>query len=144
MATAEITKRFRFESAHRLEHHKGKCSRPHGHSYILEVSVRGVVRGVTPGDSSSGMVMDFDDLSKIVRECVIDPYDHQDLNVRVPVYTTAENMALHFFKRIRMFLNARGFGDVTLTKVKLNEMESGWVTVTADDLADDSLPELPA
>jgi 6-pyruvoyltetrahydropterin/6-carboxytetrahydropterin synthase len=36
-----IRKRFRFESSHVLPHHTGKCARLHGHSYRLEVTVRG-------------------------------------------------------------------------------------------------------
>lgn len=56
---AELSREFSFESAHYLpnvpEGHK--CGRMHGHSYTVEVQVRG------PVDQSTGFVQDFGDLS---------------------------------------------------------------------------------
>ena len=49
MNYAIITKTFRFESAHHLPGHSGKCARPHGHSYRLEVAVRGPIRHAPGG-----------------------------------------------------------------------------------------------
>lgn len=72
-----ICKQFRFEAAHVLPHHPGKCSRLHGHSYRLEVFVEGPVQEHGP---ASGMVEDFDVIARIVRERVIDRLDHRSLN----------------------------------------------------------------
>ena len=36
----EVTKIFRFESAHNLPNYEGDCANLHGHSYKLEVTVR--------------------------------------------------------------------------------------------------------
>jgi 6-pyruvoyltetrahydropterin/6-carboxytetrahydropterin synthase len=72
-----IRKLFTFEAAHVLPHHGGKCARPHGHSYRLEVVVSGPLREDGP---DRGMVMDFADVKTIVDAEVIDRLDHRDLN----------------------------------------------------------------
>jgi 6-pyruvoyltetrahydropterin/6-carboxytetrahydropterin synthase len=72
-----IRKQFTFEAAHVLPFHKGKCSRLHGHSYRLEVTVTGPLREI---GSDAGMVMDFGDLSTVVKREVLEKLDHQYLN----------------------------------------------------------------
>jgi 6-pyruvoyltetrahydropterin/6-carboxytetrahydropterin synthase len=85
----QIRKHFRFEAAHVLPHHPGKCSRLHGHSYRLEVAVDGTPRESGP---AAGMVVDFDDLARVVRTEVIDRLDHASLNDLLP-NPTAELIA---------------------------------------------------
>lgn len=65
-----ITLTEKFEAAHRLEHHKGKCSNIHGHSYIVTVFVE-----ATTVNEETGMIMDFGDLKKVLKE-VCDKFDH--------------------------------------------------------------------
>ncbi len=89
---AFLSKQFRFEAAHSLPGHRGKCARPHGHSYLLEVTLRGPIKR-SPGASDDGMVMDFAELSDLVQQVVLDRLDHQDLNVVTGIRTTAENLA---------------------------------------------------
>jgi 6-pyruvoyltetrahydropterin/6-carboxytetrahydropterin synthase len=72
-----IRKTFRFEAAHVLPFHPGKCARLHGHSYRFEVAVAGPLQTSGP---ATGMVVDFDDLSAIVRPLVVDRLDHSSLN----------------------------------------------------------------
>ena len=71
----EIFKEFGFEAAHRLpnvpEGHK--CARLHGHSFRVEVHVRGDV------DPRLGWVMDFAEVKAAVKP-VIDRLDHYYLN----------------------------------------------------------------
>lgn len=55
-----VTKEFRFEAAHRLIKHPGKCKHLHGHSYKIEVTVTGEV------DDETGMLVDFSKLSEAV------------------------------------------------------------------------------
>jgi len=86
----EIRKCFRFEAAHVLPHHAGKCARLHGHSYRLDVAVIGSLQ--TTG-SATGMVVDFDELGDAVRAHVIEPLDHSSLNERI-ANPTAELIAL--------------------------------------------------
>ncbi len=70
-----ITKEFRFEMAHSLPNHAGLCKNIHGHSYTLSVTIIGTPN---PGknDPDAGMVMDFGDLKRIVRETIISKFDH--------------------------------------------------------------------
>ncbi len=70
-----ITKAFKFEMAHALKGYDGPCRNIHGHSYELLVTVAG--RPVTDESNPKlGMVMDFGDLKKIVRQAVVDEFDH--------------------------------------------------------------------
>lgn len=71
----EICKEFGFESAHRLpnvaEDHK--CARLHGHSFRVEVHVRGEV------DPAMGWVMDFAEIGDAC-EPIRESLDHRYLN----------------------------------------------------------------
>lgn len=75
MSSIRITKKFTFETGHALYGYDGKCRNVHGHSYKLFVTVIG-----NPiADSSHvkfGMVIDFSDLKKIVKEEIVDVFDH--------------------------------------------------------------------
>ena len=73
----QIRKQFRFEAAHVLPYHPGKCARPHGHSYRLEVAIRGPVQTHGP---ACGMIEDFDVIAALVNREVIDVLDHTSLN----------------------------------------------------------------
>lgn len=68
----EITKEFRFEASHRLPKHPGHCSRLHGHSWRLWVTVEGQV------NEETGFVMDFLDLKRVVQP-IVDSLDHRHL-----------------------------------------------------------------
>ena len=70
-----VTKRFTFEMAHALHCHDGMCAQIHGHSYVLDVTLRGMPRQ-EPGDPKDGMVMDFAELKLFVNDAVIAYYDH--------------------------------------------------------------------
>lgn len=72
-----ITKTYRFEASHVLPHHNGKCANLHGHSYRLDVSVEGPLLA---GGPQAGMVMDFAELSRAVKQHVVDRLDHTHLN----------------------------------------------------------------
>lgn len=125
MGYAIITKVFPFEAAHHLCYHKGKCARPHGHSYKLEVSVRGEIKN-DPGESDHGMVMDFGDISQIVKETILSRLDHTDLNEVTGIYTTAEFLVHWIWDN----LVAGGFPDPMLYRMRLWETETGYVEVT--------------
>jgi len=125
MKLALLTKVFHFEAAHHLPDHKGKCARLHGHSYRLEVTLRGPIKH-KPGQSDDGMVMDFGDLSSFVRCSVIEQRDHQDLNAVTNIHTTAENLAHWIWDAL---LNA-GLPEELLYRIRLWETESGFVEIT--------------
>jgi 6-pyruvoyltetrahydropterin/6-carboxytetrahydropterin synthase len=92
----QIRKHFRFEAAHVLPHHPGKCARMHGHSYRLEVAIRGPIQSDGP---ARGMIEDFDRIKEIVRDHVIDALDHQNLNDTVD-NPTAENIVTWVWRRL--------------------------------------------
>ena len=65
----KIGKEFRWEMGHRLPEHDGNCRNLHGHSYRMVVEVEGDI------DAATGMVMDFGDISKVVKPTV-EELDH--------------------------------------------------------------------
>ena len=75
MSKIRITKEFTFETGHALYGYDGKCRNVHGHSYKLSVTVIGTPIN-DPNHVKHGMVIDFTDLKKIVKEEIVDPYDH--------------------------------------------------------------------
>jgi 6-pyruvoyltetrahydropterin/6-carboxytetrahydropterin synthase len=68
----------------------------HGHSYRLDVAVRGPLRDAGP---AQGMVVDFDDIKRIVRERVVDVLDHRTLN-EFDDNPTVERMVLWAWTRL--------------------------------------------
>ncbi|HLG75986.1 MAG TPA: 6-carboxytetrahydropterin synthase [Ktedonobacteraceae bacterium] len=140
---AIITREFTFEACHHLPEHKGKCRRPHGHSYRLQVSLRGPILNA-PGQSDDGMVMDFDDLKRIVNTTILESLndsvprgkdaqpierggmDHNDLNALTGIRTTAENL-VHW---IWDALVIGGVPDALLFRIRLWETEKGYVEIT--------------
>src|SRR5581483_4654690 len=91
-----IRKTFRFEAAHVLPHHPGKCSRLHGHSYRLEVALEGPLQAAGP---AAGMVIDFDEVGRIVRETIVDELDHSSLNDRME-NPTSEHIVAWIWERL--------------------------------------------
>jgi 6-pyruvoyltetrahydropterin/6-carboxytetrahydropterin synthase len=128
MRYASITKIFRFEAAHQLPDHRGKCARLHGHSYKLEVTLRGPIKDAV-GMSDHGMVMDFADLSRIVNGAVIEQLDHQDLNAATGLYTTAENLVYWIWGEL---LNC-GLPQELLHRVRLWETENSFAEITQQE-----------
>ncbi|MEZ5988237.1 MAG: 6-carboxytetrahydropterin synthase QueD [Planctomycetota bacterium] len=104
-----VTKVFRFEAAHQLPDHPGKCRRLHGHGYRLEVTVGREV------DPRTGMVLDFYDLKRIVEDRVVSRLDHRYLNDLLQP-STAENLCLWI---------ARELAELPLVELRL------WETATS-------------
>jgi 6-pyruvoyltetrahydropterin/6-carboxytetrahydropterin synthase len=128
MKYASITKVFRFEAAHRLSEHQGKCARLHGHSYKLEITLRGPIKD-TPGKSDYGMVMDFADLSQVVKSAVLEQLDHHDLNAVTGVYTTAENLVHWIWSELINF----GLPKELLHRIRLWETETSFAEMTQQE-----------
>jgi 6-pyruvoyltetrahydropterin/6-carboxytetrahydropterin synthase len=103
-----IRKQFAFEAAHVLPFHTGKCSRLHGHSYRLDVSVGGPLQSDGP---ASGMVVDFDELARIVRSTIVDKLDHTHLNDTIE-NPTSENIVVWIWRRLAPQLP--GLAELTL------------------------------
>ena len=93
MSNIRITKQFSFETGHALYGYDGKCKNVHGHSYHLDVTVI----GQPISDSTHvkfGMVIDFSDLKKIVKEEIVTVFDHATVfNKNTPHVELANELA---------------------------------------------------
>jgi len=147
MSKIRVTKEFHFEMAHALWNYDGKCKYVHGHSYKLSVTVLG-----SPIDnwenSKNGMVMDFGDLKRIVKEQIVDIQDHALLlSHKVPdkdslknqqmyekcIFTdyqpTCENMLVDFAHRLQTNLPPH----VKLYSLRLQETATSYAEWFASD-----------
>jgi 6-pyruvoyltetrahydropterin/6-carboxytetrahydropterin synthase len=93
----ELSKVFTFEAAHSLPNVPAghKCGRLHGHSYHVEITVRG------PVNRQTGWLMDFAEL-KVKFKPLEDQLDHRFLN-EVPGLenSTSENLARWIWERLK-------------------------------------------
>jgi 6-pyruvoyltetrahydropterin/6-carboxytetrahydropterin synthase len=107
-----ITREFNFDSAHKLDWEPGKCKDLHGHTYKLQVAVKGDL-------NDSGIVINFKDLKDTVDKKVIEKLDHKYLNdiIKNP---TAENIAIWIWNMLRH--------DINLHEIKLWETLTCFVT----------------
>jgi 6-pyruvoyltetrahydropterin/6-carboxytetrahydropterin synthase len=148
MAKIRITKQFGFETGHALYGYDGKCRNVHGHSYKLSVTVIGEPNA-DPGFVKFGMVIDFTDLKKIVREEIVDVFDHATIFnentphvelaaelksrghhvILVPYQPTSENMVIDFANKIRKRLPA----TIALFSLKLQETDTSFAEWYASD-----------
>ena len=94
MNCVTITKIFSFEAAHALTGYNGPCKNIHGHSYKLWVTISGEV------DTNTGMILDFNDLKRIVYDTIISRFDHslilygEDKMVKAQAGVIAENLVV--------------------------------------------------
>ncbi|WP_452225354.1 6-pyruvoyl trahydropterin synthase family protein [Lacinutrix chionoecetis] len=141
MGNIRITKLFSFETGHALYGYDGKCKNVHGHSYKLSVTVFGQPISDT-SNVKFGMVIDFTDLKKIVKEEIVDVFDHatvfnkntphvelaKELKDRghsvllVNYQPTSEMMVIDFAKKIKKRLPK----NIQLHSLKLQETESSY------------------
>lgn len=147
MAKIRVTKEFRWEMAHALWNYDGLCKNIHGHSYILYVTVIGEPID-DKLDVKNGMVIDFGDLSRIVKKEIVNKMDHSVvLNKDVPdksfleveqmydrlfltdYQPTCENMVIDFANRIKQHLSS----EVELYSVKLYETAKSFAEWNKDD-----------
>jgi 6-pyruvoyltetrahydropterin/6-carboxytetrahydropterin synthase len=148
MSNIRITKQFSFETGHALYGYDGKCKNVHGHSYRLDVTVIG-----TPIAENTnvkfGMVIDFTDLKKIVKEEIVDVFDHatvfnkntphvelakelsdRDHNVLLVDYQpTSEMMVIDFAEKIKLRLPKK----IKLHSLKLQETATSFAEWFASD-----------
>ncbi len=148
MSTIRITKQFNFETGHALYGYDGKCKNVHGHSYKLSVTVIG--KPIRDNNHVKlGMVIDFGDLKKIVKEEIVNVYDHATIfnkhtphielarelknrghNVILAEYQpTSENMVIDFARKIRSRLP----NHIKLFSLKLQETETSFAEWYASD-----------
>lgn len=121
-----VTKRISFCASHRLHNPKLSDSvnreiyevcnnlNGHGHTYTLEVTVKGKT------NSDTGMVINVGELKRIIRREIYDHVDHKNLNIDVPwlnnILPTTENLCAAFWQRLE---NNIPYGE--LESIKLSE-----------------------
>jgi len=131
-----VFRRAHFNAAHRLnnpnwsvEENKrvfGLCNNDnyHGHNYDLEVKVVGIP------NPNTGYVIDMKYLSEIIKETVLDRFDHKNLNLDTVEFATlnpsAENIAIVIYELLRKRLDL----SVDL-KIRLYETERNFVEYPA-------------
>lgn len=120
---ATVCKTFKFEAAHQLPNHDGKCRNLHGHSYRVEVEAEGPVRR-SDGEPDEGMVLDFAVL-KAAWLPLFQQLDHRCLNdVIDDCPTTAENLAGWLLSELRAVVQE-------VTAVRVWETAGAWAEVRA-------------
>jgi 6-pyruvoyltetrahydropterin/6-carboxytetrahydropterin synthase len=148
MTKIRITKQFAFETGHALYGYDGKCKNVHGHSYKLDVTVIGTPIADTT-HVKYGMVIDFGDLKKIVKEDIVDVFDHatvfnkntphvelaNELSKRghnvllVDYQPTSEMMVIDFAEKIKRRLPK----TIQLFALKLQETATSYAEWYASD-----------
>lgn len=142
-----VTKQFTFDMAHALYGYDGPCKNIHGHTYVLSVTLIGRVLQEA-GQPKNGMLIDFTDLKKIVREKVVDIFDHAlvlngdsahakldqlEKNFEkvhfVNYQPSCENLVLDFLNRIRPALPS----TVAIHAIKLEETPTSFAEWFAAD-----------
>ncbi len=148
MSTIRITKQFDFEAGHALYGYDGKCKNVHGHSYKLSVTVIG--QPITDlNNVKCGMVIDFSDLKKIVKQEIVDKFDHATVfnkntphielanelkarghDVRLVEYQPTSEMMLIDFAEI---ISAKLPKEIKLHSLKLQETGTSHAEWYAED-----------
>jgi len=133
--------------AHALKGYDGPCRNIHGHSYELYVTVIGIPLQ-DPASPKNGMLMDFGELKKMVRNCIVEEFDHALVlnresadeflplrsevfgkTILVPYQPTSENLLIDFAARIIPLLPA----NIKLHNLRLRETVTSYAEWFASD-----------
>ena len=122
-----------FNAAHRLHNPAwteekndaifGLCNNPnfHGHNYELIVKIIGEV------DPATGYVIDLKIVSDLIKEEILDRFDHKNLNLDTVEFAnlnpTAENIVMVIYTLLRAKLDARFELSVRLYETERNFVE---------------------
>jgi 6-pyruvoyltetrahydropterin/6-carboxytetrahydropterin synthase len=137
MNKVAVYRKEHFNAAHRLHNPAwdetkndsvfGKCNNPnfHGHNYDLVVKIIG------EPDVQTGYVIDLKMLSEVIKENVLDRFDHKNLNLDTKEFKdlnpTAENIAIVIYNILREKI------DVKLElQIRLYETERNFVEYPAN------------
>ncbi len=140
-----LSKIFSLEMAHAITNYTGKCSNIHGHSYRLEITIQGSISQ----ENKNGMIIDFKNFKDIIKQHLINPYDHALLledtpelrewcskienftqNIKfLPFTPSTENILLYFVNIIEDKLPQH----VSLFSIRLFETEESYAEWFRDD-----------
>lgn len=105
-----------FDAAHFLRDYEGRCSRMHGHTWTVEVTLAGEELG------PSHLLVDFNDVKQLL-DRLLDQYDHACLNETPPfdeISPTSENLARSFFESLEKEVGGLA-QDIHLLRVRVAE-----------------------
>ncbi len=133
MEKVSVFRKEHFNAAHRLHNPNisdienlkifGKCNNAnyHGHNYDLIVKLTGEV------DAKTGYVYDMKLLGDIIKENVLDRFDHKNLNLDVKEFEglnpTAENIAITIYKILKAKIENRYEIKILLYETERNFVE---------------------
>ena len=133
MPRVTVNRKEHFNAAHRLynkswsdeknEQVFGKCNNPnwHGHNYEVIVSLTG------EPDAETGYVYDMKKLSNLVKEKVLNRFDHKNLNLDVTEFKnlnpTAENIVKVIYDLLRPEIEDEYDMKITLYETERNFVE---------------------
>jgi 6-pyruvoyltetrahydropterin/6-carboxytetrahydropterin synthase len=128
-----VIRKEHFNAAHRLFNPEwsdeknqeifGKCNNPnyHGHNYDLLVKLTGYP------DPKTGYVFDLKILSDIIKENILDVFDHKNLNLDVEYFKnlnpTAENIVVVIYDILRQKIDTKFDLKITLFETERNYVE---------------------
>jgi 6-pyruvoyltetrahydropterin/6-carboxytetrahydropterin synthase len=101
----------------------GKCNNPnyHGHNYDLLVKLTGLP------DPKTGYVFDLKILSDIIKENILDKFDHKNLNLDIEYFKnlnpTAENIVVVIYDILRQKIDTKFDLKITLFETERNYVE---------------------
>jgi len=116
-----VSKTFEFDFAHFLPNYLGKCRKLHGHRGRLLIEIEDYVNPET------GMVMDFVEINKVIKEEIVNELDHSFLN-RIIKKPTAENIVKWIWEKLEF----SGFNN--LKRIKFWETPSSCCILTKKDM----------
>ncbi|MDA3892619.1 MAG: 6-carboxytetrahydropterin synthase [Salinivirgaceae bacterium] len=147
MALIRVTKEFNFEMAHALKNYDGPCKHIHGHSYKLFVTVIGQPN-TDEGNPKLGMLIDFGDLKKLIKNAIVDVFDHAFVlnsttdfectgsvhemfgnTIYVDYQPTCENLISDYAQRIQKIIP----NIISLHSLRLYETETSYAEWFASD-----------
>ncbi|MEM0939905.1 MAG: 6-carboxytetrahydropterin synthase [Bacteroidota bacterium] len=133
MPKVSVFRKEHFNAAHRLHNPNwsdnkneqvfGKCNNPnwHGHNYEVFVKLTGEV------DQDTGYVYDMKKLSDLIKELIIDRFDHKNLNLDTEEFKhrnpSAENIAMVIHDLLRNRIEKEYEIKITLYETERNFVE---------------------
>ncbi len=133
MSKVAVYRKEHFNAAHRLHNNIwsdemnarvfGKCNNPnfHGHNYDLTVKVTG------DQNPDTGYVIDMKVLSDLIKEEILNRFDHKNLNLDVEEFKscnpTAENIAIVIYNILKPKIDEKLELTITLYETERNFVE---------------------
>jgi 6-pyruvoyltetrahydropterin/6-carboxytetrahydropterin synthase len=96
----KLEKDFRFEAAHVLPHHDGKCKRLHGHSFKGKVICES--DKIDSAGPKAGMVIDYGDIDAALSPLIEGKLDHFHLNETTGLESpTTEELSRYIYNYLK-------------------------------------------